>query len=115
MKSRSSDCRATEAEAMPVTRRKLVALAALAPVGLLAARTAQAAACYDAASLPLSQRNRRRSLGYVETSSDPKKACAACAFFAAGAQAGCGTCQMLTGGTVEATAVCNSFAAKART
>lgn len=101
---------------MELNRRNLLAAAALAPLGVFAARSSRAAeepACYDAAGLTLSQRNRRRSLGYAEISGDPKKTCAGCAFFTAAAQGGCGTCQLLTGGPVNAGAVCNSFAAKA--
>lgn len=101
---------------MELSRRNLLAAAALAPLGIFAARAshaAEAAACYDPAALSLSQRNRRRSLGYAEVSGDAKKTCAGCDFFTASAQSGCGTCQLLTGGAVNAGAVCNSFAAKA--
>lgn len=101
---------------MSTSRRHFLGLAAAAPVALLAAGTARAAeaACYDPAALPFSQKSRRRSLGYVEVSSDPKKRCDACAFFTAAAPASCGSCQMLGGGAVSAGAVCNSFAAKAK-
>ena len=101
---------------MDNSRRKFLALAGLTPVALLAARAAHAgdAACYDPAALPLSQKNRRRGLGYVEPAPDPKKHCGLCAFFTAdAAQAGCGKCQMLGGGPVSAMGVCNSFAPKA--
>jgi hypothetical protein len=99
---------------MNPTRRNFVILAGMAPLALAAGRAlaAEAAACYDPASLPLSQKNRRRSLGYVDASLDPKRHCSACAFFTAG-QGTCGYCQLLTGGPVNAGAVCNSFAPKA--
>ena len=103
---------------MPGSRRSFLALAAGAPLALFAAgrtRAADAPACYDPATLPFSQKSQRRSLGYVEVSTDPKKHCGACAFFTASAQGGCGTCQMLGGAAVCADAVCTSFAAKART
>lgn len=97
---------------MEPSRRKLLAAIGLAPLAFVAARSASGAeACYDPAKLPLSQKNRRRGLGYVEVSPDPKKRCDGCAFYTA-AKSGCGTCQMLGGGTVSAAAVCNSFAPK---
>ncbi len=102
---------------MSMSRRSLLGLAAVAPLAALAgagARAAGTAACYDSASLPLSQRNRRRSLAYVETSAVAGKNCAACAFFTSGSQAGCGTCQLLSAGPVNASGLCNSFGAKAR-
>lgn len=101
---------------MPSSRRKFLALAsatpflALAPAAL---RAADALACYDPEALPYAQKSRRRSLGYVELSTDPRKHCGACSFFTASAPAGCGTCQILSGGPVRAEAVCTSFAAKA--
>lgn len=103
---------------MTRSRRNFLGLAAGAPLMLLAAgraRAADAPACYDPATLPFSQKNRRRSLGYVDLSSDPGKRCSACAFFTAATPASCGTCQLLGGGPVRAEAVCNSFAAKAKT
>lgn len=100
---------------MTINRRRFLTLAAAAaPVAFLAAGSARAedAACYDPAALPLSQKNRRRSLGYVEASTDPVKRCAGCAFFTASA-AGCGTCALLNG-PVNAGAVCNSFAPRGK-
>lgn len=97
---------------MDGTRRRFLALAGLAPLGLAAipgARAGDTAACYDPNALPLSQKSRRRSLGYVEASADPAKTCGGCAFYTA-AQGNCGTCQLLTGGPVNAVAVCTSFA-----
>ena len=101
---------------MNENRRHFLAKAGIASLALLAARGAVAqdapAACYDPAALPLSQKTRRRSLGYVDASADPKQHCSLCAFFTAG-QAGCGTCQILSGGPVSAGGLCSSFAAKA--
>lgn len=99
---------------MNQSRRNFVIFAGLAPVALVAGRAfaAEPAVCYDPATLPLSQKNRRRSLGYVDASADPKKHCGGCAFFTA-TQGSCGTCQLLTGGPVNAGGVCNSFAPKA--
>lgn len=101
---------------MSMSRRSLLGIASMAPLAVLWAANARAqggAACYDPATLPLSQRNRRRAIGYLEVSNQAGKACATCAFFAAGGPAGCGTCQMLSGGQVNARALCDSFAAKA--
>lgn len=94
------------------SRREFVGLAALSPLVVLGARGALAA-CFDPAALPLSQRNRRRALGYINPSPQSQRRCGLCNFFTAGAT-GCGTCQLLSGGPVEAGAVCNSFAPKTK-
>ncbi len=96
------------------TRRSLLILAAVAPFAALAGRgSAQSpAACYDPAALTFSQKSRRRSLGYVEASADAKNRFGLCSFFTA-AKDGCGACQLLAGGPVNAGALCNSFAPKA--
>ncbi|MFK4873533.1 high-potential iron-sulfur protein [Novosphingobium sp. ZW T3_23] len=95
------------------TRRDAVRLLALSAAAALSgqARAQAPAACTDPASLSLSQRSRRRALGYLSPAPDPQKRCGACAFFTASG-AGCGACQMLSGAAVEAAAVCNSFARK---
>jgi len=97
-------------------RRTFLSLAGLVPLALLAgnpARAAEAGACpADPASLPATQKNRRRSIGYVEPSADPARRCGLCSFFTAG-EGGCGACQLLGGGTVSPAGVCGSFAAKA--
>jgi hypothetical protein len=99
---------------MTINRRRfLVAAAAGAPLavlGLSSAGAQTAAACYDPESLPLSQKNRRRSLSYVEQSADPAKQCALCAFYTATAES-CGKCTLLNS-QVNAGAVCASFAPK---
>jgi len=94
---------------MSFERRTFLALAGSVPLLLMGNTPPQTNACYDPSALPLSQRSRRRSLGYLDVSSDPAKRCAGCSFFKNSAQ-GCGTCQMLSGGPVNAGAVCNSFA-----
>jgi hypothetical protein len=94
---------------MTVSRRHFLGLAAVsAPLAALGTSSAWAATCYDPASLPLSQKNRRRSLGYLEIATDPARRCQGCAFFTA-AEEGCGKCQMLNA-TVNAGASCSSFA-----
>jgi hypothetical protein len=70
---------------------------------------AAAAACYDPASIPLAQKNLKRSLGFVEASTDPKQKCGLCAFFTP-TKGICGTCQMLSGAPVTTQGVCSSFA-----
>ena len=98
---------------MTLARRRFLAHAVIgAPLALLGSEAAQAAACYDPAALPLSQKNRRRSLGYLETAADTARRCQGCAFFKAG-EAGCGTCALLNG-PVEAGASCGSFAARGK-
>ncbi len=99
---------------MTQSRRNFLAAAATATLGLMAAGPAARAAdaaCYDPAGLPLSQRTRRRSLGYVDASTDPARRCGLCAFFTGTAES-CGTCQMLSGGIVSAQGLCGSFAPK---
>ena len=75
---------------------------------------ARAAACVDLDALPLSQKNRRRSVGYVDPAPEPSQNCGKCAFFTADAaadRAGCGTCAILNA-PVGSSAVCTSFAPK---
>jgi hypothetical protein len=97
-------------------RRRFLSLAALglAAGGLSAVAGAQTGglACPDPATLPFTQKTRRRGLGYTEPSTDPARNCALCAFYTAG-QGGCGTCQLLSG-PVNGGAVCLSFAARAK-
>jgi hypothetical protein len=95
---------------MNSTRRKFLAVAGLTPLVLAGAAHA-AEACYDPNTLPFTQKSRRRSLGYVDASPTPEKQCSRCSFFTAAAP-GCGTCQMLSGGPVNAAGLCNSFALK---
>lgn len=96
---------------MAISRRGVLAFCGLMPLGIMMAggARAQEAACGGAPSLSLL--NRRRALGYVEKTPDPKRACGLCAYFTAGA-GGCGACQMLSGAAVSSSAVCNSFVKK---
>lgn len=98
---------------MPDSRRNFLAMAAIVPVAIFAAGSARAvdAACYNPSALPLSQKNRRRSIGFEETSTNPKERCELCAFYTA-TKGDCGTCQMLSGGPVNAKGLCRSFAQK---
>ncbi len=98
---------------MRTSRRNfLAAAAAIVPLGLAAGVQAQPTpVCANPATLPLSQKSKRRSLGYAEPSNQPGKTCGGCAFFAAAAAAGCGTCSLLAG-PVAAAGVCTSFAPK---
>ncbi len=99
---------------MTETRRRFLALAGLAPVALIGARDsfAQAkSACYDLNSMSLAQKNMRRSVSFVDPSPEADKRCGVCAFFVPSKDS-CGTCQILSGGPVAATAFCTSFAPK---
>ena len=92
---------------MRSTRRIFVAAAVLAPLAALAGpATAADARC--GGELPLSQKNRRRALSYVEPSGDAKRRCGLCTYFSA--EAGpCGACQMLSGNLVSQDGLCNAF------
>lgn len=95
------------------SRRGLFGLAAAAPLLVLGAKAGaqDAAACVNLDALPASQKSMRRSLGFKPQSTDPKKRCGTCAFFTAAAP-GCGKCQLLSGGAVAATSVCDNWASK---
>ena len=98
---------------MNASRRHMLALIGIAPaLGVVAGQARpQGAACYDSAALAPADRALRTSLGYVDTSGDPKRRCGLCTFFTAGDE-GCGACQLMSGGPVRAAAACGSFAAK---
>ena len=96
---------------MAVSRRNLLGLIALAPLGLAGARAQTSPACYDRAALPTSQKSMRDALGFKDVAPDPAKHCGVCVFFT-GTKAGCGTCALLSGGGVSANSVCNSFGRK---
>lgn len=101
---------------MNKSRRDILALAAAVPAALVfgaAASAASPAVCYDPNTLPLSQKSRRRSLGYVDVSPEPAKKCGGCAFFTA-TQPGCGKCALFSGGPVNASGYCRSFAPKSK-
>jgi hypothetical protein len=97
--------------AMDGSRRSFLAWAGLVPTVLIAGRAAGAenATCYDPAALSLNLKNRRKSLGFVEQSSDPARRCGRCTFFQPKAGS-CGECQLMVGAPVTAAGVCNSFA-----
>jgi hypothetical protein len=97
------------------SRRRFLAIAGLTPIALIAARESFAQAkpaCYDMATMPLAQRNMRRSVGFVDPAPEAAKRCGTCAFFVAKPD-GCGSCQILSGGPVSPTAFCTSYAPKA--
>ena len=95
-------------------RRRFLALAGIAPLAVLGAGSALAhsVTCYSPETLTLSQKDRRRSLGFMDVAADPKRRCGGCSFFTAG-QGNCGTCQMLISGAVTNASSCASFAPKA--
>lgn len=100
---------------MDPKRRNFLALAGITPLALLAAHNAfaQDAACYSSEKLSLSQKTRRRSLGFLDVSPDPKRRCGGCSFFT-GTSGNCGSCQMLSGGPVTNASTCGSFAPRAK-
>lgn len=98
------------------SRRGLFGLAAATPLLLLGglggtAGAQDVAACVNLDALPASQKSMRRSLGFKPQSADPKQRCGNCAFFLA-STTGCGKCQLLSGGAVAATNVCDNWAPK---
>ena len=98
---------------MDHNRRQFLAMTLAAPVVLATATRALAAeACFDPEALPLAQQGMRRSLQYADPSTDAAKRCELCAFFT-GTKGGCGSCQILSG-PVSATAVCASYAPRAK-
>lgn len=96
---------------MAVSRRSLLGLIALAPIGIGVARAQAAPTCYDPATLSSAQKSLRKSLGFKEVSADPAKRCGLCAFFTATKQ-GCGTCVLFSSGPVATVSVCSSFGRK---
>lgn len=97
----------------PGTRRALLALGLTASFLLLEkpAKAQDAASCVNLDALPASQKSMRRSLGFRLDAADPKKRCGTCTFFTASAGA-CGKCQLLSGGAVGATNVCDNWTGK---
>jgi High potential iron-sulfur protein len=100
---------------MSASRRCFVQVALTSPALLLGivavVRAADALVCVDLDALPASQKGLRRSLGFKLESPDANKRCGRCTFFTA-TDSGCGKCQLLSGGTVTAGSVCDSWAAK---
>ena len=99
-----------------LSRRGLIGWAMGTPLLLVGLATAghaeDAPVCVNLDTLPASQKGMRRSLGFKLQAPDPEKHCGTCAFFT-GPAGGCGKCQLLSGGAVAATSVCDSWAAKA--
>jgi len=97
---------------MRTTKRGFLIASCLAPLAAVLAPSAKAAETACGADLSLSQKNRRRALGYVDASPDPKTKCSLCTYYTPG-EGGCGTCQMQGGGAVSAGGLCKFFVAKA--
>ncbi len=96
------------------SRRALLVLLGLSSPLLFMERPAHAqdaAACVNLDALPANQKSMRRSLGFKLDAPDPKKRCGSCTFFTATAGA-CGKCQLLSGGAVGATNVCDNWTGK---
>jgi hypothetical protein len=105
--------RAVLLRSLPAGGLLLMGLSACGSGGSSGSSAASAKACADPSALSDSEINIRASLGYVEKSPNPQQVCAGCAFFHAGAQSSdCGTCDMMSGGPVNAQGHCNSWNAK---
>lgn len=66
--------------------------------------------CADPSQMTSAQESVRRTLKYVEVSSDASKVCAGCSFFHAGTEAGgCGGCEMFGGEPVNPGGYCDSW------
>ena len=93
------------------SRRRLLALALVAPAVLLASAATADPVCVDLDALPASQKSLRKSVGFQLASDDPKQVCRACNFYTAG-EGDCGRCTLLSG-PVPAGGRCDSWAKKA--
>ncbi len=70
--------------------------------------------CANPEDMSPSETSLRDANHYVENSADTAKTCAGCTFFMPGADgAGCGTCEIYTGGPANPKGYCDSWAAKA--
>jgi hypothetical protein len=69
--------------------------------------------CADSENMSPSETSLREANHYVENAADAAKSCSGCTFFTPGADgAGCGTCQIYTGGPANPKGYCDSWAAK---
>ena len=69
--------------------------------------------CADPEDMSPSETSLRQANHYVENSADAAKTCAGCTFFTLGADgAGCGICEIYTGGPANPKGYCDSWAAK---
>ena len=69
-------------------------------------------ACANPETMSDAEAGTRQALGYTEKSPDPQQVCVGCSYFHAGA-AGCGSCDMFTGGAVNPQGHCASWNKKA--
>lgn len=66
--------------------------------------------CADPNQMTSAEESVRRTLKYTETSADPAKVCAGCAFFHAPKETGgCGSCEMFGGKPVNPAGHCDSW------
>lgn len=96
-----------------ITRRHIVGLmAGLSSMLVLTRVRADEGACAKLDSLPRSQRRMRDNLGF-QIQSKNEQMCRDCAFFSPDtATSNCGSCELLNGGAVYSTSVCDSWGAK---
>ncbi|MDQ3033185.1 MAG: hypothetical protein M3Y87_12270 [Myxococcota bacterium] len=86
--------------------RSLVVLAAVPALG---ACGGGGLTC-ESESLAADQAAMRRTLHYVDRSTNPSRACTACALYT-GTEASCGTCTVI-GGAIHPQGTCDSFVAR---
>lgn len=96
-----------------MTRRRISGLlTGLSTLSLLSGVRADDGACAKLDSLPRSQRRIRDNLGFQIQSGNEHK-CKDCAFFSADVgTSNCGSCELLDGGAVYTTSVCDSWGPK---
>lgn len=94
-------------------REALVGIAAvlIAPASLLACGKKQLT-CTDTSGLSADETATRTTLGYVDQTPDPSKACSACQLYKAAAEGQCGGCGVIKG-PVHPDGTCKSWVKKA--
>ncbi|NND68814.1 MAG: hypothetical protein HKN19_14590 [Halioglobus sp.] len=91
-----------------LTRRKL--LCGTAALGLLQGCGGKHIACYDPEMLGAGERQMRKTLQYVNVSTNEAQTCAGCQFYQPGDE-NCGECELLDG-PVASAGYCTSWALK---
>ncbi|HLG88589.1 MAG TPA: hypothetical protein VKZ79_15485 [Alphaproteobacteria bacterium] len=92
-----------------LTRRGLLACAALTSLWGMFATISKAAAETVCADPNFGDPEQKKSLHYVEASADPRKTCEDCMYFQS--QGRCGSCRILSG-PVNPAGYCDSWSAK---
>ncbi|GAB5412890.1 MAG: hypothetical protein Cons2KO_04930 [Congregibacter sp.] len=69
--------------------------------------------CADPGDMTSAQESVRRTLRYVEMSTDPARSCSGCDFFKPSASGACGSCEIFDGGPANPGGYCDSWSADA--